>query len=31
MTILTVNINNKKIEKAIKAILDALGLNYNIE
>lgn len=31
MTTLTVNIDNKKTEKAIKAILDALGLNYNIE
>ncbi|MBB5438134.1 hypothetical protein HDC92_001809 [Pedobacter sp. AK017] len=31
MTTLTVNIDNKKAEKAIKAVLDALGLNYNIE
>lgn len=31
MTTLTVNIDNKKTEKAIKAVLDALGLNYNIE
>jgi len=31
MTTLTVNIDNKKSEKAVKAILDALGLNYNIE
>ena len=31
MTTLTVNINNKKSEKAIKAMLDALGLSYNIE
>jgi len=31
MTTLTVNIDNKKSEKAIKAVLDALGLSYNIE
>jgi hypothetical protein len=31
MTILTVNIDNKKSEKAVKAVLDALGLSYNIE
>jgi chemotaxis regulatin CheY-phosphate phosphatase CheZ len=31
MTTLTVNIDNKKSEKAVKAVLDALGLNYNIE
>lgn len=31
MTTLTVNIDNKKTEKAIKAVLDALGLDYNIE
>jgi len=31
MTTLTVNINNKKTEKALKAILDALDLNYTIE
>lgn len=31
MTTLTVNIDNKKTEKAIKAVLDALGLSYNIE
>jgi len=31
MTTLTVNINNKKSEKAVKAVLDALGLDYNIE
>jgi hypothetical protein len=31
MTTLTVNIDNKKTEKAIKAVLDAFGLNYNIE
>jgi hypothetical protein len=30
MTTLTVNINNKKAEKAIKAMLEALGLDYNI-
>ncbi|HWZ15333.1 MAG TPA: hypothetical protein VNW95_08865 [Mucilaginibacter sp.] len=30
MTTLTVNINNKKTEKAIKAVLDAFGLDYNI-
>ena len=28
MTTITVNIDNKKTEKAIKAILDALGLDY---
>ncbi|WP_316805714.1 hypothetical protein [Pedobacter agri] len=28
MTTLTVNINNKKTEKAVKAVLDALGLSY---
>jgi hypothetical protein len=28
MTTLTVNIDNKKTEKAIKAVLDALGLDY---
>jgi hypothetical protein len=27
MTTLTVNIDNKKAEKAVKAVLDALGLN----
>ena len=31
MTTLTVNIDNKKTEKAIKAVLDALGLDYNID
>ncbi|TZF82516.1 hypothetical protein FW774_13475 [Pedobacter sp. BS3] len=31
MTTLTVNIDNKKTEKAIKAVLDAFGLDYNIE
>lgn len=28
MTTLTVNIDNKKTEKAIKAVLDAFGLDY---
>jgi hypothetical protein len=28
MTTLTVNIEDKKTEKAIKAVLDAFGLNY---
>jgi hypothetical protein len=31
MTTLTVNIDNKKTEKAIKVILDAFGLDYNID
>lgn len=31
MTTLTVNIDNKKTEKAIKAVLDAFGLDYNVE
>ena len=31
MTILTVNIDSKKSEKDVKAVLDALGLSYNIE
>ncbi len=31
MTTLTVNINDKKTEKAIKAVLDAFGLDYNID
>lgn len=31
MTTITVNIDNKKSEKAIKAVLDALGVSYNIE
>jgi hypothetical protein len=30
MTTLTVNINNKKTEKAVKAVLEALDLHYNI-
>ena len=30
MTTLTVNIDNKKSEKAVKAVLDALGLSYNV-
>ncbi|MDR3695786.1 hypothetical protein [Mucilaginibacter sp.] len=30
MTTLTVNIEDKKTEKAIKAVLDAFGLNYKI-
>jgi hypothetical protein len=30
MTTLTVNIDNKKTEKAIKAVLDAFGLEYDI-
>lgn len=30
MTTLTVNIHNKKTERAIKAVLDAFGLEYNI-
>ncbi|PWS31871.1 hypothetical protein [Pedobacter paludis] len=28
MTTLTVNINDKKTEKAVKAVLEALGLSY---
>ena len=31
MTTLTVNIDNKKSEKAIKAVLDALGLSYSVD
>jgi hypothetical protein len=31
MTTLTVNIDNKKTAKAVKAVLDALGLDYNVE
>ena len=31
MTTLTVNIDNKKTEKAIKAVLDAFGLDYDID
>ena len=30
MTTLIVSIDNKKSEKAVKAVLDALGLSYNI-
>jgi hypothetical protein len=30
MTTLTVNIENKKSEKAVKAVLDALGLSYSL-
>lgn len=30
MTTLTINIKNKKTEKAIKVVLDAFGLDYNI-
>jgi hypothetical protein len=30
MTTLSVNIDNKKSEKAVKAVLDALGLTYNV-
>jgi hypothetical protein len=30
MTTLTVNIDNEKTEKAIKAVLDAFGLDYNV-
>jgi hypothetical protein len=31
MSTLTVTIDDKKSEKAVKAVLDALGLSYNIE
>ena len=31
MITLTVNIEDKKSEKAVKAVLDALGLSYNID
>ena len=31
MTTLIVNVDNKKSEKAIKAVLDALGVSYNEE
>jgi hypothetical protein len=31
MTTLTVNIDNKKSEKAVKAVLEALGLSYNVD
>jgi hypothetical protein len=30
MTMLTVNIEDKKTEKAVKAVLDAFGLNYSV-
>ncbi|HZY38174.1 MAG TPA: hypothetical protein VFE53_16070 [Mucilaginibacter sp.] len=30
MTTLTVNIQDKKTEKAVKAVLDAFGLNYSV-
>ena len=30
MTTLTVNIKDKKSEKAVKAVLDALGISYDI-
>jgi hypothetical protein len=30
MTTLTVNIDDKKTEKAIKAVLDAFGLDYDL-
>lgn len=30
MSRLTVNINDKKSEKAVKAVLDALGLSYQV-
>jgi hypothetical protein len=30
MTTLTVNIDNKKSEKAVKVVLDALGISYNV-
>ncbi len=30
MTTLTVNIDNKKTEKAVKAVLEALGVDYSI-
>jgi hypothetical protein len=30
MTTLTVNIDDKKSEKAVKAVLDALGLSYSV-
>jgi hypothetical protein len=30
MTTLTVSIEDKKTEKAIKAVLDAFGLDYNV-
>jgi len=31
MTTLIVNIDNKKSEKAVKAVLDTLGLSYNVD
>ncbi len=31
MTTLIVNIDNKKSEKAVKAVLDALGVDYNVK
>ena len=31
MTTLTVNIDDKKTEKAIKVVLDAFGLDYNVK
>lgn len=31
MTMLIVNINDKKSEKAVKAFLDGLGLNYTVD
>jgi hypothetical protein len=31
MTTLTINIDNKKTEKAIRAVLDAFDLDYNVE
>lgn len=30
MTTLTVNIEDKKTEKAVKAVLEALGVNYTV-
>jgi len=30
MTTLTVNIDNKKTEKAVKAVFDSLGLDYQV-
>jgi hypothetical protein len=30
MTTLTVNIDNKKTEKAVRIVLDAFGLNYKV-
>ncbi len=31
MATLTVNIENKKVERAIKSVWDAFGLNYDVE